>query len=148
MKFKKLSPLLVAIIFGVVIVSASVGGYALAPYVWSGNVSVPKPTVATDSFTVVANVNGTVAADPSNIVSSDFPSVFFQGDSVAIVYTITSTANANIIVTPTATSNAYSMTWSVPNVTILPGGTGFLILTIPNVTSAGTIAVSFSGFRS
>jgi hypothetical protein len=147
-KAKILAIIAIAVAASLILSSLVLG---LAPYIWNGNINVPKPKAAlTDTFTVnSALLNGSAVADPTNVVASDFPSSFTVGDSIVIVYSFTSTANTQIVITPSASSNAFStLTWSATTLTLAVGASGTLTLTIPDVTTSGSISMAFSGWTS
>jgi hypothetical protein len=134
-------------IFVIVLCLVSAGvAYGLAG-VWSGTVTIPSPLpLPTDTFTVTATLNGTAVSNPTAIT---LPSTFHVGDSFVIIYSIASTANQAIVITPTATpSTGITATWSPSTLALSVGDSGTLTLTIPNITTGGNIAVSFTPITS
>lgn len=118
--------------------------YVAADFIWSGQITIPNPTDRpTTTFTVAATLNGTAQTNPNTIA---IPSGYFAGDSYVVVYTLTSSANQGINVAGVATpSTGITATWDHSTVALpLNGNTATMSLTIPSLTTSGSISVSLS----
>jgi len=142
MKFPTLSKIQTIAALLVICLIAGFGSYALASVIWSGTVTIPSPLpIPTDTFTVTATLIGTAVSNPTAIT---LPSTFHVGDSFVISYTLTSTANQAIVITPVATPTTGTATWNATSLSLAVGASGALSLTIPSIAQSGSIAVSFT----
>jgi hypothetical protein len=134
--------LVIALTLLAVCLLVSSGSYAAASYLGLvSNISIPDPLqhpALTYTFTFTAKLNGTAVSDPTNIA---IPSGFYAGDSYTVIYKLTNTANQPLLITPQTTGVPCSFDKS--SITLQIGATSPLTLTIPNIQSAGSIAVSF-----